>query len=268
MFRRTLLVRFLLCFMLVNHTTFHAWNLPSFLAIQQKVAQSQVGVIEIRGAIDSSSEITEKIRLARRNPMIKALLIKVNSGGGEIGHSSVIFEELLQFKNSKGPIIVFVENLACSGAYWIASAADCIVSSRGAWIGSIGVIFKSSIIRYEEYKADKFSGKIVKTYIIRSGKFKALWELNRALTDDELQHAQNLSKAFYDIFCQSVAQCRNLSLEKKDVWADGRIFTPYDAQKLGLIDKVGSLSDAYNALDNELQERGELTQGVPTFITL
>ncbi len=99
----------------------------------------KIGIIKIEGTITASESIIEKIVKYRKNSAIKAIILRINSPGGVVAPPQEIYQEIKKASEKK-PVIVSVESVAASGGYYIACAADMIVSNPGSLVGSIGVM--------------------------------------------------------------------------------------------------------------------------------
>ena len=187
------------------------------------------------GASITPESIIEQLISAEKNPSIKAIIIRVNSGGGSAAASQEIFEEL---KKIKKPVVVSVGDICASGAYYISCAADKIVANRSSSIGSIGVIMQITNLE-ELYK------KLGITYTtIKAGKYKGAGSPDRPLTDEEQGLLQEQTFKVYDQFINDVAHSRNIPVEKVKEIATGWVYLGTEALDLGLIDKIGTYKDA------------------------
>ncbi len=187
------------------------------------------------GASITPESIIEQLISAEKNPGVKAIIIRVNSGGGSAAASQEIFEEL---KKIKKPVVVSVGDICASGAYYISCAADKIVANRSSSIGSIGVIMQITNLE-ELYK------KLGITYTtIKAGKYKDAGSSDRPLTAEEQALLQEQTFKVYDQFINDVAQSRNIPVEKVKEIATGWVYLGTEALDLGLIDKIGTYKDA------------------------
>jgi protease-4 len=187
------------------------------------------------GASITPENIIEELIIAEKNPGVKAIIIRVNSGGGSAAASQEIFEELRKIKK---PVVVSVGDICASGAYYISCAADKIVANRSSSIGSIGVIMQITNLE-ELYK------KLGITYTtVKAGKYKDAGSPDRPLTDEELGLLQEQTFKVYDQFINDVAQSRNIPVEKVKEIATGWVYLGTEALDLGLIDKIGTYKDA------------------------
>ncbi|MCK5760590.1 MAG: signal peptide peptidase SppA, partial [Candidatus Delongbacteria bacterium] len=202
-----------------------------------KTGKSSVGGF-LSGAVMGSETTVELIRKARKNKNVKAIVFRVDSGGGSGLASDLILNELrLAQTEDKKPVIVSMGSMAASGGYWISCYADKIFADNTTLTGSIGVF--GMIPSFEEL-ATKIG---VTTQKIKKNKFAAN-SMFKDMTNDEIKFVQQLVDDFYDGFIEKVADARNMSVEDVDKIAEGRIWGAEDAKKIGIIDEIGSLNDA------------------------
>ncbi|MGC2310744.1 MAG: S49 family peptidase [Candidatus Babeliaceae bacterium] len=225
-------------------------SIKNFLSnhkILQIQVKQQVALMRIEGSITSARPSMNQIEQAA-DSQYKGLIIHIDCGGGLAGSANMLFLELKRLQKSK-PIVVVVENTCCSGAYWLACAADYIIAPASADIGNIGA--RQTLEREPTVKSES-----EKSYIIlQAGKYKSAGDPHTPLTDEHIDYLQNLVEGTYDEFSKDVAESRNLSLDKRHEWADGQIFKSSDAVQNGLIDKVGCYSDAVDTMKDLLQQR-------------
>lgn len=216
--------------------------------------KTQVGVLPIRGNITEASPYIHSLQKLFKDSEIKAILLKVECPGGSSGTGETIFNEIQALKAEyPKPVVVLVENVCASAAYWISCAADHIVSPSTAIIGSIGAYFpylfqlKGLLETYNiQYKA------------IKAGTYKTVGDPFVEMTEKEQALLQQVINDSYVQFTKSVAQCRKLSLTKLADWADGKIFTGAQAKEMGLIDEIGSLHQAVQAIKAKGSIEGEI----------
>lgn len=171
---------------------------------------------------------------------VAAIVISVDSPGGEITASDVLYNAVLGAREIK-PVVVFMNSIGASGAYYTACAADWIMCNPTTFTGSIGVII--STLNYQD-----LFGKIgLQSLVFKSGKFKDMLNGARPVTPEESEYVQGLVMQSYDRFLGIVAGSRELdAAELKDGVADGRILSGIDAQAAGLVDELGYVEDAYD----------------------
>lgn len=178
------------------------------------------------------------IRKARLDKSVKAIVLRINSGGGSALASENIWRELSLAKQDK-PVVVSFGDVAASGGYYIASGADSIFSNPNTITGSIGVF--SLIPNTEGFMKDKlgitFDGVKTATYADAGA-------IYRPMTETEKKFAQNSVDRIYAQFKQRVAQGRKKDVAYVDSIAQGRVWSGEDGLKIGLVDKIGSLQNA------------------------
>jgi protease-4 len=223
-------------------------------ALNQVAVQPTLKIIEIPNEFNSFEKAKEII-CAAKNPKIYGILLIINSGGGYLQIHGMLFDLVKKVTEYK-PVITFVSGVACSGAYLVASASNYIVAGSFSDLGSIGVVRT-----YEHYKDGiaKANGNIeadLEFEMFIAGKFKGLGhrcfgkfsEQQRAYINESLEKD-------YQFFLKAIAESRNLNLEEKDIWAEGKLFIGEEALNLGLIDEVGTLLDAEAKLVELIKER-------------
>ena len=192
----------------------------------------------LSGAVMGSETTAQLIRNARKDPNVKAIVFRVDSGGGSGLASDIILTELrLAQTENKKPVIVSMGSMAASGGYWISCYADKIFADNTTLTGSIGVF---GIIPSFEELATKIG---ITTQKIKKNKFAAN-SFFKDMTSEEIDFIQKLVDDFYDGFIEKVADARNMKIEDVDKIAEGRIWGAEDAKKIGIIDEIGSLNDA------------------------
>lgn len=199
-----------------------------------------VGYLAIKGTIDEAGYYRKELKKFFENKDIKAILLKIESPGGAAGSSESIFNELMFFKKEHPKTVVaLVENVCASGGYYVACAADYIIASQAALVGSIGVF-----IGYPE--VNKLIEQFNVSYnAITAGKYKAAGNPLVPSNPEINTMLQGITDDTYRQFTHDVAQRRKkLSLKNVDQWANGRIFTGHQALEKGLIDELGSFSTA------------------------
>ncbi|MBI3991151.1 MAG: signal peptide peptidase SppA [Candidatus Omnitrophica bacterium] len=190
----------------------------------------------------TTEQIIARLKQAEEDAQVKAILLDVDSPGGEITASDIIHNRLLKFKKSGKKVIVLMEDLAASGAYYISAPADKIIAHPTTITGSIGVIMQSANI---EGLFEKIG---VKDVTIKSGPKKDMLSPTRTLTEEERMLLEGIIMEMHARFKRIVAEGRNLPPEKVDALADGRIYTGEQALSNGLVDKLGYREDAIDAV--------------------
>jgi protease-4 len=216
----------------------------------------KIGVVPIEGTILDSQTITTQLVEFKKDKGIKAVILRINSPGGAVGPTQEIHREVQRTAETK-EIVASLGGVAASGGYYIATAAKKIVANPGTITGSIGVLME--FVRFEELLR-----KIgVKLEVIKSGEFKDIGSPHRELTAREKELINTLIEDIQKQFVNAVASGRNLSLEKTNEIADGRIFSGVRAKELGLVDDLGNFQDAVEIAKNISGIRGDVTLVYP-----
>lgn len=185
------------------------------------------------------TSLSAQIREARLNEDIKAVVLRINSPGGSALASDIIWREVVLTKAVK-PVVVSMGDVAASGGYYIACAADKIYAQPNTITGSIGVF---GII---PYTGDLFKNKLGVTFDHVQTNQHSVLSLNKRLAADELALIQEGVDDIYDDFISKVAQGRGLKKADVDSIGQGRVWAGTDAKAIGLIDAYGGLQDAIN----------------------
>lgn len=226
-----------------------------------------VGVVKITGLISTVSQVsplfgaatgseavTAQIRKAAADKSVKALIIRINSPGGSAVGSQEIYQAVQQYRHeTKKPVIASMGDVAASGGYYVAAPADKIMASRATLTGSIGVIIET--MEYHEL-LDKIG---VSGNPITSGKYKDMGSPFREMRPDERELFKAMVNDIYDQFLDDVAQGRGMKKEAVKRLADGRAYTGRQAQKVGLVDELGTFRDAIKLAAKEAGITGEPT---------
>ncbi|MGK6349701.1 signal peptide peptidase SppA [Parapedobacter sp. DT-150] len=189
-----------------------------------------------------SERISRELRKVRRDDKVKAVVFRVNSPGGSALASDVIWREVELLKKEK-PIIVSMGDVAASGGYYIAAAADSIFAQPNTITGSIGVFGLIPNLQ------GLYNDKLGITYDnVKTGKYADfLTTFDRPLTADERNILQMEVERIYDTFLQRVADGRGLSKVQVDSIGQGRVWSGQQALDIGLVDRLGSIEDAIAA---------------------
>jgi len=184
------------------------------------------------------ARVREELAKAEKDEHVRALIVRINSPGGTITASDVLYHEILAFKQRKKvPVIAAVMDVGASGGYYAALAADTIVVNPTTITGSIGVVMVT-------LDAQGLMQKIgVAPLAIKSGPMKDAGSPFRALTGPELAVFQGIIDDMYGRFVGLIVQSRHLPEDRVRALADGRVYTAEQALKLGLVDRIAYLED-------------------------
>jgi len=202
---------------------------------------TQVGYLAIKGIILRSSSYIHHLKKLFENKEVKAILLFIESPGGAAGAAESIAHEIkLLKKEHPKPIITITENILASGGYYIAAATDCIIAPPSGIVGSIGATIPGQFKLHdfiEQYK--------IHYNVIKAGDYKSTTDPFAATTPEQNSLLASIAESSYENFLEHVSSHRpKLELEQAALWANGKIFTGRQALSLGLIDLIGSQSDA------------------------
>lgn len=213
----------------------------------KKFSKNKIAVVYAQGSIVggegedgqiASESVSKTLRKVREDSTIKAVVFRVNSGGGSALASEVILREVELIKKEK-PIVVSMGDYAASGGYWIACLANKIYASPTTLTGSIGVF--GVIPNMQELFNDKLGLTMDN---VKTNEYADLGDVSRPLRDLERAKITNSVEHIYDLFLDHVSKGRNMTKEQVDSIGQGRIWSGVDAKKLGLIDEFGGLNEA------------------------
>ncbi len=173
------------------------------------------------------------LKRAGRDSSVKAIVLRVNSPGGSAAAAQELYDEVGRLRQRGKPVVAYLTDMAASGGYYVASAADRIVSQPATITGSIGVIITSTDIQGLE---DKIG---IRQRVIKSGPYKDILSSRNDLTPEEQEILNTIVQQTLNQFVTAVAKGRNLPEEQVRQIADGRIITGTEAQRLHLVDETG-----------------------------
>lgn len=193
-----------------------------------------IGVIDIDGEILSADTIVDQLRKFNQDDSVKAILLHIDSPGGGAAASQEIYHEVLRIREQKRkPIVVSIESVGASGAYYIASAADKIYANDASVVGSIGVIMEwtnyGNLMQWAKLSPE----------VIHAGALKDAGDPTRPMTPQERAYFQSLVDNMYGQFVHDVAVGRHLPEDQVRSIATGQVWTGEQALPMHLIDKEG-----------------------------
>ena len=213
----------------------------------QKIFESEspfIAKVSINSIILNDTDLLKKIDNLKINKNLKGVLIDINSPGGTVVSSQELFSRLKDLGN-KVPVVASMKEVAASGGYMVALAADKIFCYEGTITGSIGVIMQSVNI---ESMLDKLG---VEPVIFKSGPLKASPNPLESLDSNQEKVINNIINNIHNQFIQLVKENRNILVENLNLISDGRIFTGLEAKNINLIDEIGNERDAIDWIKNE-----------------
>jgi len=199
----------------------------------------------------SPEGFVKQMKKYREDKSIKAILIHANTPGGGVAASQEMYEEVKKTRDSGKPVVVSVESINASGGYYISCGANLIVANPGSLVGSIGVI-----IQYYTFKelADKIG---MQENTIASGENKDTGNPFRDANSKDKEYLQEIVMDSYDQFLDVVSKERKIDKEELKKIATGRVFTGRQAKENGLIDSLGTFSDAIRITSRLANIEGE-----------
>jgi protease-4 len=185
-----------------------------------------------------SETISKALRKVRMDDKVKAVVLRINSPGGSSLASDVIWREVMLTKKVK-PIIVSMGDVAASGGYYIACAADSIIAEPNTITGSIGIfaVLPNMQKLFNDKLGITFDG-------VKTGKYADLGDVSRPLSPEERAILQNSVNRGYDDFTKAVANGRGKTQAYINSIGQGRVWTGTQALKIGLVDRLGNINDA------------------------
>ena len=234
----------------VNAVTANKYHKVYISGEKKGLEKNKIAIIYAEGEIDGSAsggiqskDLSRTIREARRDSSIKAIVLRINSPGGSGLGSEIIWREVLLAQKEK-PVIASMGDLAASGGYYIACAADSIVAQPNTLTGSIGVF---GLIPNVKGAMTKIG---VTTDLVKTNTFADMPALDRPFTQDEKTIMQNYVERFYGVFLQRCADGRKTTTKAIDEVGEGRVWSGENAIALNLVDKLGGIDDAINIAKN------------------
>jgi len=214
-----------------------------------RATTDKIAVITMRGLISSSlpgtvtdsmvDDMRAALQQARDDSRVKAIVLEIDSPGGEVTASDAIYSALVKVRARK-PVVVYMDSLAASGGYYVSCGGKFLMASDTTITGSIGVIIQT--LNYEQL----FNKVGLASVVFKSGKFKDMLNGARPITPEERELVQSFIMKTYDKFLGIVAKERNLPADLlRNTIADGRILSGKDAFEHKLIDGLGELEDAF-----------------------
>lgn len=221
----------------------------SCISVPSGVSGDKIAVIPLTGVITGTSGpltyggvitaelVREQLRRAEEDASVKAIILRIDSPGGEVAPCQEILEEIEQFKQSR-PVVVSMGSMAASGGYYISCEADKIVALPGTLTGSIGVIAQIPNLK------GLFDKLGIEMQTFTGGEHKDMYAGYRNLTPEEQEIMQNLVDGYYEQFIAVVAESRGMDKEEVRNLATGQLYTGAEAKELGLVDELGGLDKA------------------------
>ena len=214
-------------------------------------ASDKIAIIYANGEIKQGSgegicsdDYAKIVSDVRKDSTIKAVVLRVNSPGGDAIAAEIIRNELELLRKVK-PVVVSYGGYAASGGYWISAEGDKIFTNESTLTGSIGVF--SMVPNFGKIVKEKAHVNIVN---IKSNDHADMMTITKGLDKEEVAHMQNSVEHIYDTFLSIVSNGRDMTTEEVDAIAQGRVWSGTDAIKVGLTDEIGTIVDAIQYTEN------------------
>jgi len=212
--------------------------------------RKSLGVVELRGVIEDAGDTVETLERFRKQDATVGVVVRIDSPGGAVAPSQELYDEVWRVRAVK-PVIASLGNVAASGGYYVASAANVIVADPGTITGSIGALME---VPYAAPLAEKIG---VSEEVVKSGRFKDTGHPLRPLDSEERALLQGVVEDVLAQFVDAVARGRGMEPARVRELADGRIYSGAQAKMAGLVDELGGLEDATRLAWQRAGESGE-----------
>ena len=254
-----------LCLLVLQGCAFISFDLGSFMQLQpfeerviKEGSKDKILVVEVLGIITTTSmrdsfmtkqgtleRIDGVLEMAKEDKSIKGIVLRIDSPGGGVTASDLVFREIKEFKGkAKVPVVACITGQGTSGAYMVALSADRIVALPSAVVGNIGVLMPSVSL---EGLMDKLG---IKNQTLTSGKHKDSGTFLRDMNKDDKAILEGIVNEFSQDFLAKVKANRPVKPEDISVFQDGRVMTASVGMKHNLIDQVGYYEDAMKTMES------------------
>jgi protease-4 len=197
----------------------------------------QTSQLSLLGSTASADDLVQLLDAALKDPLAKAVVLRVNSPGGSAAASEALYLKVRELAASK-PVVAYIEEYGTSGAYMAVLPAARILAANSSIVGSVGVY--TSVITYSGL-LEKLG---VRVYVFKSGELKDVGSSFREPSEEDKRVLQSIVDGIFELFKKRVLAHRRLA-NASEVFS-GRPFLAEEAVKLGLIDGIGTLDDAVN----------------------
>jgi protease IV len=199
---------------------------------------ARVALVELDGPIIDVDDLLRELKGHRDNPMVKAVVIRINSPGGVVAPTQELHAALTRLREAGKPVVASLGSIAASGGYYVAVAADKIYANPGTLTGSIGVIMRLANL-------DGLLKKVgVDFVVVKAGQLKDIGNFARAMTPEERRVLQVMLDDVHAQFIDAVAAGRKLDRAQVLAFADGRVVSGAQAKSMNMIDVLGGLEEA------------------------
>ncbi len=213
------------------------WHLAKPLI--ERLQGDAIGLVTIQGELTEAAPIVAAIERVQEDPHVKALVLRINSPGGDVAVAQEIAAAVKRARTARQlPVIASIGSIGASGGYYVALAADTIVAQPGSLTGSIGVLVERTVF------GDALSRYGIRREVLKTGPYKDTGSPWRTWSAADRRMLAAVLDDMYQQFVAEVAAARRLPVARVRALADGRLFSGQQAQAAGLVDALGSLRDA------------------------
>jgi protease IV len=214
----------------------------------------KIGVIDLEGVIINPEETVKHLKKFGDDSSIKAIIVHVNSPGGGAAASEEIYREMRRVRDEKKKkLVVSIETVGASGAYYVAAGANRIYANDASIVGSIGVI--AEWYNYE----DLLKWAKLKNIVIKTGEFKDTGNPARELTPAEREYLQGMVNNMKEQFVSAVSDGRQMDRNSIESIANGKVWTGKEAKEMKLVDEIGDFEKCVKDTANAVGIHGEPT---------
>jgi len=215
---------------------------------------AKIGVVDLTGVILDPEDTVKQLKRFADDSSIKAIIVHVNSPGGGAAASEEIYREMRRIRDvKKKKLVVSIETVGASGAYYVSSGASKIYANEASVVGSIGVIAE-----WYNY-ADLLKWAKLKNIVIKTGEFKDTGNPARELTPAERQYLQGMVDNMKKQFVTAVADGRGMNRNDIESIANGKVWTGQEAKQMHLIDEIGGFQKCVRDTAKSVGISGEPT---------
>ncbi len=241
---------FVLAVFSLVYIVLHAGNNESSIGF----GGDRIGVIDLDGVILSPEPVVDELKKFGDDSSIKAIILHINSPGGGVAASEEIYREVKRVREQKKKkVVVSIETVGASGAYYVASGSSKIYADEGSIVGSIGVI--AQWVNY----GDLLKWAKLKDVVLKTGEFKDTGNPARELTPAEQAYMQSLIDNMFGQFIQAVASGRGMKYDDVKAIANGKVWTGQEALSMKLIDGIGDFQTVVADTAKSVGIKGEPT---------
>src|SRR5579885_2307506 len=213
---------------------------------------NRIGVVDLEGVILSPTTVVQQLKDFGDDDSIKAIILHVNSPGGGVAASEEIYREVKRLRDDKKKrVVVSIETVGASGAYYVSSATNKIYADNGSIVGSIGVI--AQWVNY----GGLLQWAHLKDITMKAGEFKDTGSPTREMTPAEREYLQGMIDNMHAQFIAAVADGRKMKLEDVKSIANGKVWTGQQALPMKLVDQLADFQSAVEDTAKTVGIKGE-----------